>query len=66
MKVLAIVGFILAGLSVIGGFILSSNSSLPLEGFSAVIVGMVTAFLFVLPSATLLVILQIRDVLRAR
>jgi hypothetical protein len=66
MKALAVCGFILAGLSVIGGFILSSNPSLPLEGFSAVIVGIVTAFLFVLPSTTLLVVLQVRDLLRTK
>jgi hypothetical protein len=66
MKALAICGFILAGLSVVGGFVLSSNGSLPMEGFSAVIGGIVTAFLFVLPSTTLLVVLQVRDLLKAK
>jgi hypothetical protein len=64
MKALAICGFILAGLSVVGGFVISMDASLPMQGFSAFLAGIVTAFLFVLSSTTLLAVLQVRDLLR--
>jgi hypothetical protein len=54
MKALAIVGFVFAVLSLIGGFILSLNANLPLQGFSGVIAGIAAGMMFALPSAALL------------
>lgn len=66
MKAMAVIGFILAGLSAIGGLILSTNGELPMQGFSAVLGGIAAAFLFALPSTALIGIAQLRDTLRPR
>jgi hypothetical protein len=63
MKVMAIVGYILAGLTFISGCVMSTNGELPLEGFSAVIIGAVAAFGLALPSTALIGIVQGRKML---
>ena len=64
MKAMAITGYILAGLSIIGGVALSTNGNLPMEGFSGVLMGVATAFLFALPSTALIGIVQVRNMLK--
>jgi hypothetical protein len=64
MKFMAIVGYILSALALISGCVMSTNSALPLQGFSAVIAGAVAAFGLALPSTALIGIVQIRTMLQ--
>jgi hypothetical protein len=66
MKALAILGYILAVVSIIVGLILSTNGSLPMQGFSAVLAGFFVAMLFALPSTALIGIVQLRELINNR
>jgi hypothetical protein len=64
MKAMAIIGYILAALALTGGLAISTNGSLPMQGFSAVIGGAAGAFMLALPSTALIGIVQIRNILK--
>ena len=64
MKTMAIIGYILAALAFVSGCVISTNGELPLQGFSAVIVGAVAAFGLALPSTALMGIVQIRGLVQ--
>lgn len=66
MKAMAILGYILAVISIIVGGILSTNGSLPMQGFSAVLAGIFVAMLFALPSTALIGIVQLRKMINNR
>ena len=66
MKTMAIIGYILAALAFVSGCVISTNGELPLQGFSAVIVGAVAAFGLALPSTALMGIVQIRKLIENR
>lgn len=66
MKAMAVIGYILAAVALIGGIILSNNPTLPMQGFSAVIGGMVVSFMIALPSTALIGIVQIRKMINNR
>jgi hypothetical protein len=67
MKATAVIGYICAVLSLLGGFILSLNQEFnTTQGLIALFSGVIAAILFALPSTALLGIVQIRTMLRKR
>jgi uncharacterized membrane protein len=67
MKAIAVIGYILAVLSLLGGFIVSLNSEFTTsQGLAVFFSGIVTAILFALPSTAIIGIVQIRKLLEKR
>lgn len=65
MKATAVIGFVFAVLSLLGGVVLSLNQDFNTsQGLMALFGGVITAVLFALPSTALLGIVQIRRLLQ--
>ena len=65
MKAIAVVGFVFAVLSLLGGFVLSLNQNFnSSQGLMVLFGGVVTAVLFALPSTAIIGILQVRKLLQ--